>query len=476
MYKLKETKTNSTSIESFKKKLSIDESYHIEEQHFTNQADENTKQVYKVSKDGSNVGILATKDYYFVFDYDKCCDGQNLDMNKVNGWVANVHGIRNPITDHPFSPEGNNWNVNFLGPMGSILMDGYFYSNEELSSLKSYGKWSKDEHGNVNQTLYQKDQEGNNNQKGLKHGKKYEQETKQVGGSITHPDKMMNITISPTTKKQGMNIDNVFSQISNSSMGAGFIYARHGGTDLKTMLSDVNDLDASKNVALSVCRGGFEPNIVEKKWYSKDNNGPYIVDELQTLRLHDIAKQAPKHHRDELIEKAKEIIKTNPEQINQIDKEGRTPLYCALSSQNYQLAGILMENGANYGNNNMLNLMLSTEINDDLCTVISNYYNGDQVNLAKANQDFIETVNFAILLNKPNEISKILDLNIPCKLTVKEFEGLVTSAENNHTIKNILMEHRTNLCDIKPQNPVLPFSSFESLNERGSVNDVEPLH
>ncbi|TNF69370.1 MAG: hypothetical protein EP298_04320 [Gammaproteobacteria bacterium] len=62
MYKLKETKTNSTSIESFKKKLSIDESYHIEEQHFTNQTDENTKQVYKVSKDGSNVGILATKD------------------------------------------------------------------------------------------------------------------------------------------------------------------------------------------------------------------------------------------------------------------------------------------------------------------------------------------------------------------------------------------------------------------------------
>jgi len=129
-------------------------------------------------------------------------------MNKVNGWVANVHGIRNPVADHPFSPEGNNWNINFLGPMGSVLLDGYdyFYSNEDLSGLQSYGKWSKDEGGNVHQTLYQKDDEGKINQIGVKHGNKYKQETKQIGGSVTHQDKLMNISISPVTKEQGMNI------------------------------------------------------------------------------------------------------------------------------------------------------------------------------------------------------------------------------------------------------------------------------
>ncbi|TNF65841.1 MAG: ankyrin repeat protein [Gammaproteobacteria bacterium] len=397
-------------------------------------------------------------------------------MNKVNGWVANIHGIRNPITDHPFSPEGNNWNVNFLGPMGSVLEDGYFYAQDRLSNLKSYGKWSKDENGNVNQMLYQKDDEGKNNQIGVKHGDKYKQETKQVGGSLAHQDKLMNISIYPTTKKQGMNIDSIFSQITNSSMGAGFIYARHSRTDLKSMLSDVNHLDVSKNLTLSICRGGFLLPPFQTQWDSDNNKGPYIVDELQTLRLHDIAKQARQCHRPELIEKAQEIIRENPEEINKIDKDGRTALFYALSSENYELANLLIDHGVVYGDNNMLNLIIYNQPSDDLYMIMSDHYN-IEINSGRLNNDLQQTMKFAIGLNKVNEIKSIMKLNIPFDLSKESFDELINEAGKNDRVINILNENKAKLCpSLELQNPIMPFSSFDSLNERGSVNDVEPLH
>ncbi|MCF6777183.1 ankyrin repeat domain-containing protein [Thiotrichales bacterium 19X7-9] len=344
------TKVGKDVDSSVKKQLQIDDSYNVEEQYFFHGSYKNEFRVFKINdgKPGSkNIGILATDNFFFAFDYDQCVnkegDSAILDTHKINGWFQRAHGVRETGLfggNHPFVPPEGDWNINFMGPSGSQL-NSTFENSEDLLSLRTFGQWSR-EGGQVNQKVHT---EGKKKLplEDIQKDEKFKFEDKLVGGSKKHHDRIMNISMEPIESELGQNIQNISSLV-ESSTEAGFIYARNNKANLKGMLQDMHQIDGNHNLVVLTCRGYGS----KTQWNGENNQGPTIAEALNITvenELHFLAQASKKKAKLESVDKAGVVLAKGVD-VNKIDAEGNSALHYAVKNKNYDLVQLLLKHDA----------------------------------------------------------------------------------------------------------------------------------
>ncbi|MCF6777216.1 hypothetical protein L3V83_11645 [Thiotrichales bacterium 19X7-9] len=282
-----------------REELNISYRYTVEKQFFKDNQNKEYK-IYKIATDDKDkkVGILATNNFYFVFDYEHCCKGGKLDLLKVSGWLESAHGkvIKGFSGNHPFTPPDGNWKINFMGPSGSILYSS-FDKAREIAEIKTYGQWSR-VNGIVSQKVWQTDEDSmlqnveksqtstdeDKIYKTIRDGEKFLHTNKLVGGSKAHPNRIMNVSLTPDRSEH--NIQHMYALVEQSN-DAGCIYARNEKSDLKGMLSDMHKLEMNQVLAVNSCRGYDKDNQI--MWDDEYNQGPTIADSLHVS----LVKQPP---------------------------------------------------------------------------------------------------------------------------------------------------------------------------------------
>ncbi|TNF67038.1 MAG: hypothetical protein EP298_07940 [Gammaproteobacteria bacterium] len=105
---------------------------------------------------------------------------------------------------------------------------------------------------------------------------------KLVGGSIKHPNKVMDVALSPLKAEEDQNIQ-CMSELVNKSNNIGFIYVRKNDFFFGKALSEISKLDLNQNLVLTACRG--YNTKAEAAWDSAYNQGPTIAESLQNHSL-----------------------------------------------------------------------------------------------------------------------------------------------------------------------------------------------
>ncbi|MCF6777182.1 ankyrin repeat domain-containing protein [Thiotrichales bacterium 19X7-9] len=308
----RKTKQGTQVSRAIRDKFLPDHSYSIEEQYFKSTTNQEAK-VYKVSGGAKTIGIIATDKFYYFFDYDYCCKDDVLDTKKIKGWFEEAHGVRETGVggNHPFTPPEGDWNINFMAPSGSILVSRYMDDEQQLG-LRSFGQWSRQK-DKVEQVVYSndsvvmpqhrklkvttKDQVTNQitTSDSVREAEKFTNPVKLVGGSVDHPDRIMNISFGSMKTEDGQTMKHIYAQVERSE-GLGFVYARNRkakDVSLKDLLSDMHRLDFNQNLMVFSCRG-YDKGV-DVKWRDAFNEGPKLTD-LFDVTIDGVDKSGKDYH------------------------------------------------------------------------------------------------------------------------------------------------------------------------------------
>ncbi|MCF6777245.1 ankyrin repeat domain-containing protein [Thiotrichales bacterium 19X7-9] len=356
--KNKKSKVDSKSITDFKKSFDIDDAYSVEKQYFQNDANKEYR-VYKISAQKAtdkNLGVLEAGNFYFIFNYDQCCQGDKLNTRKINGWVGSSHGVRTFVGSDPFTPPEGDWNINFMGPSGSTLISR-FRDSVDRAELQTFAQWSR-EGERVSQHIWP-DSEGkkpneieenkrvtwnDETYQTIRDGKKFTHEDKLVGGSVSRHDQVMNIYFSSDEEEQKVAF---LSPIVDDFSDLGLIYARNGSANLKEMLSTMHELGVLPNLVMNSCRQYYSPfDSREICWHEKYNQGPTIANALNLEVKHMYIRLAKLNNHDIAYQFTQKRLETWQDNINEVDAEGNNALYYAVKQKNYDLVGLLLDHDA----------------------------------------------------------------------------------------------------------------------------------
>ncbi|MCF6766119.1 ankyrin repeat domain-containing protein [Thiotrichales bacterium 19S3-7] len=377
------TKRGTQVSRSVRNKFVPDDSYSLKEQYFRSSKGKETK-VYKVESDGRTIGIIPTDKFYYFFDYDHCCVDGELDTKKINGWFEEAHGARSSgiSGEHPFTPPGGDWNVDFMAPSGSVLLTT-FMDDPSMLDVRSFGQWSR-KGRDVRQVIYSSDvvvapqdrvvSTEHRNKKTdrderystTRGSTKFANSAKLVGGSIDHPDQIMNISLGSMKTTDDQTIKHIYDQVQRSRK-LGFVYARNRkvkDVTLQDLMSSMHDLDLNQKLMVFSCRGYDSGD--EALWRYSFNEGPKLT-ELFDVEIEGVLETDQVHHaivvgsgvnerqrltsrlfhayKKELLGEFKTLTENSKVDIN-YKLRGKSLLHYAVDDNKLAYAGALLTNDA----------------------------------------------------------------------------------------------------------------------------------
>ncbi len=248
------------------------------------------------------VGILECDNFELIFDWNKVHISNNMiDLSKLKGLSEFAHGTHRPVgafssadTYYPFTPPGNNWEIFFLNPYGSILK-----LNVTPMSLREriFGKWEL-KNGKGESTIYVAkgtsfDPQSSDYAEIMQQGKKYNDNLqKYVSGTNSYSKKIKDLSLSEFTdddyckgSKHSALYGAIVSVMSCEGLGSiritGGQLGQLGECRLSELMSYIIQLGLPQRILIRSCRG-FNP-YSKKLWQAAFNIGPTVMESLGVL-------------------------------------------------------------------------------------------------------------------------------------------------------------------------------------------------